>query len=236
MTGSTTDQGLVVPVSTDVNDVVTHMASVLGASGLTSGQSGVESRLVKRYLSATDRTTRNPTPATNELSVRADAPGTYEWYNGSAWVALNQRLMATPVNTSSTGTVTSGTTETRDAVLGNYVFTAVAGRTYRVTIAQLIGNSSVANDQYAIRVRDGGAVTPTAASTLIGETVWLCTTGGTGGRSQIPFQRTFTATSGTHTLAMFAVRLSGTGVFTPCSPAVYVGATDVREMYVEDIT
>lgn len=150
--------------------------------------------------------------------------------------SIPRGIMATPASTSSNGTATSGTTETRDAALGNYTFTSAGtGRQYRVVIENLIGNGSVAGDVFQIRVRDGGGSTPTAASTLIAETCWTPIAGsGTASRSAIPFAITFTAASGTRTLSMFVVRTSGTGVFTPLASAGN-GGTAARKMYVEDI-
>lgn len=150
--------------------------------------------------------------------------------------SIPRGIMAAPASTGTNGTATSGTTETRDAVLGDYVFTSAGtGRRYRVVIENLIGNGSVAGDVFQIRVRDGGGSTPTAASTLIAETCWTpISVAGTGSRSAIPFAITFTAASGTRTLSMFAVRSSGTGVFTPLASAGN-GGTAARKMYVEDI-
>lgn len=150
--------------------------------------------------------------------------------------SIPRGIMAAPVGTSTNGTATSGTTETRDAVLGNYVFTSAGtGRQYRVVIENLIGNGSVAGDVFQIRVRDGGGSTPTAASTLIAETCWTPISGtGTASRAPIPFAITFTCASGTRTLSMFAVRTGGTGVFTPLASGGN-GGTAQRKMYVEDI-
>lgn len=150
--------------------------------------------------------------------------------------SIPRGIMAAPVGTSSNGTATSGTTETRDAVLGDYVFTSAGtGRRYRVVIENLIGNGSVAGDTFQIRVRDGGGSTPTAASTLIAETCWTPISGtGTASRAPIPFAVTFTCASGTRTLSMFAVRTGGTGVFTPLASGGN-GGTAQRKMYVEDI-
>jgi hypothetical protein len=92
VTTNTTDQQILLPVNTDLNDVVTHLA---GAVNNGSG-SGIESRLVKRYLSAADRTARNPTPATGELSIRADQlPVSYEYYNGSNWILMHCNVVTT---------------------------------------------------------------------------------------------------------------------------------------------
>ena len=92
MTTLTTDQQILLPVGTDLNDVVTHLtATVNNGSG-----SGIESRLVKRYLSAADRSARNPTPATGEFSIRADQnPPTYEYFNGTNWLLQKCNIVTT---------------------------------------------------------------------------------------------------------------------------------------------
>jgi hypothetical protein len=65
-------------------------------------------------------------------------------------------VAAAPTATASRGTASSGTTETRDAVLGDYVFTGEAGRYYQVFYNGLILSSSVAADIYQVRIRNGG--------------------------------------------------------------------------------
>src|SRR6185503_6906729 len=43
-------------------------------------------------------------------------------------------IVAVPITTSSNGTTTSGTTSTKDAVLGDYTFDALAGVRYKVSL------------------------------------------------------------------------------------------------------
>ena len=146
-------------------------------------------------------------------------------------------ILASPINTGSAGTATVGTTDTMDTVLGTYQFTAVTGRRYRVVMANLFGNGSVAGDVFAVRIRDSGsASTPTTASPAVVDNAWTPMAAGTTGRSAIPMVETFVASSsGTHTLAFFAQRSTGTGVFTPVSPATFGGTmTGVRKLWVED--
>jgi hypothetical protein len=158
------------------------------------------------------------------------------WDGSSSWIQYRSKsargLMATIVSTSSSGTSTSGTTDTRDAVLGNYVFTSEStARQYRVTMEGLNPSSSVSGDKYLLTVKDGGGSTPTSASTVIAGTGWNARA--TGGASQDTWllQGTFTASAGTHTLSFFAQRQSGTGVFTPVAFSVAAP----RKIYVEDI-
>lgn len=86
MTTQTSDQGLVIP------DYPEQADGPLDFYQFATG--GLESRLVKRYANATDRTTRNPTPQANEFSVRADAPGILEYWSGSAWVSTSSYALS----------------------------------------------------------------------------------------------------------------------------------------------
>lgn len=158
----------------------------------------------------------------------AGSPGTFQPVGG--W----QSLMAVPTTTTSNSTTTSGTTDTIDAVLGNYQFTAIAGRRYRVIAANQFGNGSVAGDVFAVRVRNSGsASTPTTSSTAVIDTGWVTApTTGSSGRTAIPMEDTFiAASSGTQTLALFMQRVSGTGLFNAVTPAATTGA---RKLWVED--
>lgn len=160
------------------------------------------------------------------VCTSAGTPGTWAPVGGA------QSLMAVPITTASASTTTSGTTDTIDAVLGNYQFTAVSGRRYRVVAANMFGNTSVNGDTYAVRVRDSGsASTPTTASTAVIDTGVTLATAGSAGRIAIPMEDTFiSGSSGTHTLALFAQRVSGTGVFNAVAPP----GTGVRKLWVED--
>lgn len=135
-------------------------------------------------------------------------------------------LMATPASTSTDGTATSSTTDTRDAVLGNYTFTALASRRYRVMCTGTL-NGSVANDRFLLNVRDGGASTPTGGvSTIVATGSMLTFVIASNGRQNFVLTNTFTPSAGTRTLALFVARFNGTGIGTP---------TGTRELYVEDI-
>lgn len=76
MSTISTNQQLTLPVNGDLGDVPTIFVNY---------NTGVENRLVQRFLSATDRGTRNTAPNEGELSYLRDTKN-YEWYNGSAWV------------------------------------------------------------------------------------------------------------------------------------------------------
>jgi hypothetical protein len=147
---------------------------------------------------------------------------TVETYNGTAWAGLPGGTMGTPTSSSTNGTSTSGATETRDAVLGNYTFTAVAGRRYRVFVDGLVVAPGTVGDLIGARVRNGGASTPTAASTLVASTQVVMTSAGLG----VTLANTFVPGAGTVTLSLFLVRASGTGIAQP---------QNFRELYAVDM-
>lgn len=223
MTTTTTDQGLILPAASDPDNVPTSF---------TSYNTGVETRLIKRYLSSADRTARNPTPATYELSILAST-GALEMYDGSAWThpfpSMPRGVMATRVTTSSNITTGSGAsiTEVRDTALGNYVFTSAGTtRLYRVIVEGARIQNDTASVLNSLKVRDGGGSTPTSASTLIGESTIGQTMTAGASQTTIPVIYTFTASAGTHTLGLFLNSSSNTGQRT---------LTGARAMYVEDI-
>lgn len=141
--------------------------------------------------------------------------------------ALFDKIMAPPTTTSSTGTASSGTTDTMDAVLSTYTFTAVAGRRYRATLSGCIMVGSVTGDTYWVRIRDGGVSTPTGASPAVAETRFYASNTSGSGQIGLPgLSGTFTPAAGTRTLAVFVQRTVGTGSGQPLGN---------RELYVEDI-
>ena len=159
--------------------------------------------------------------------------GTIEAYLLALTSTMGQGILGIPAATTSTGTATSGTTETLDAVLGTYQFNVVSGRRYQVVIDGLLGNGTVAGDVFGLRIRNSGSSSaPTSASTVVAESAWYCTGVGSAGRSGNSFTGTFLAgANGTNTIGFFAVRISGTGVYTPVSG--FSGAA--REMYAVDL-
>lgn len=149
MTTLTTDQGLILPTAGDSANVPTTINALIQSPASSS----VESRLVKRYLSAADRTSRNPTPQTGELSFRADGPA-YEWYNGSAWTDLQKGYVSESVRQ-----VGSGTFTTTETILDTITFTAIAGLRYKLT---WIGNGQdtvVENVEFRMRYLAGPTLT-----------------------------------------------------------------------------
>lgn len=157
--------------------------------------------------------------------------GTLEAYLLALTNTMGQGIQAIPVSTSSGGTMTSGATETFDAVLGTYQWNAVAGRRYMVFVNNLLGGATVTGDLYELRVRNSGSSSaPTTSSTVVAFTQWYCPVNGGPGQTGIQLQGSFLApTSGTNTIQMSAQRVAGTGVFTPVSGAF------TREMFVVDL-
>jgi len=132
-----------------------------------------------------------------------------ETYGGVGAVGAT---MGTPTATGTNGTATSSTTDTRDAVLGNYTFTALAARRYRVILDGARANTTVSGDQVVFNIRNGGASTPTAASPgVIASRILLAVTGGPG-QISLPMSGSFVPGAGTVTLSLFVQRGSGTGV------------------------
>jgi hypothetical protein len=78
----TTNQGLIVPDGTDNANVPLTFTDFVTTAG-----SGVENRLVQRYLSVADRTARNPAPNEGELSYLSDV-NRYDSFTGSVWTPL----------------------------------------------------------------------------------------------------------------------------------------------------
>jgi len=134
-----------------------------------------------------------------------------------ALVISQHTLPTTPAGTSSNGTITSGTTETRDAVLGNYSFTALAGVRYRVWLLNAGHQPTVSGDRFSCRVRyTTNGATPTASDTMAGTDTTFITVGTSGSQNfVVPHITTFVPGAGTITLAVFYVRIAGTGTVTP---------------------
>jgi hypothetical protein len=153
---TTTNQGLIVADPSDVNDVPASFTELL--SGGVTPSAGLESRLVQRYLSAVDRTARNPTPNEGELSYLADT-NIYEFYDGAAWALLVKGYI-----TDSTRVVNSAGVTTTETVIDSVTFTAVAGQRYKLTWNSNI-RSSVVNDTGRVIFRwTPGAVASTAGT------------------------------------------------------------------------
>lgn len=137
-------------------------------------------------------------------------------------------VLGTPKTSALDGTASTLTNEVRDAVLGDYVFTAVAGHWYEIVYTGALANMSAANSRMATRIRDGGASTPTTGSPLVGETTNYCVETGTAGRNSIRLGgRVSQFTSGIHTLSLFTISLdSATSTQVP-------DTVGLRQLYVK---
>jgi len=157
--------------------------------------------------------------------------GTLEAYLLALTSTMGQGIQAAPVSTVSNGTSTSATTETFDAVLGNYQFSAVAGRRYMVILNNLVNGATVTADLYNLRIRNSGSSSaPTTSSTIVAYTQWYCPVNGGPGQTGIQLQGSFiAAANGTNTLGFSAQRAAGTGVYTPLSGGI------ARELFVVDL-
>lgn len=120
----TADQGLIIPNSSDNDNVPLSVSDY---------NTGVESRLVKRYASVADRTARNATPTEGELSYLLDL-NRFDFYSGAAWTTLQSSLVAQPITVTvktATESVVSSTTMQND---NDFFFSAAASSTYKVEL------------------------------------------------------------------------------------------------------
>lgn len=123
------------------------------------------------------------------------------------WINARTPVFATSGTASTGGT----TTELKDTNVGDVTITvASATDWYRVTYACMI-NSTVSLDLIIVRVRDGGASSPTNTSPVVGQAQdFVQAAGGPGQRTVNAISlRQFTV--GTHNLAPFYVRAVGSG-------------------------
>lgn len=160
------------------------------------------------------------------VCTAAGTPGTWQAVGGG------QGIVAAPTASSASGTPSSGTTETFDAVLGTYSFNVVSGRRYRVILDNMNLSGSIAGDLYTLRIRNSGSSSPpTTSSTTIAAGNWLCNTAGGPGTTEAFLTGTFLAgATGSNVIEFSTQRIAGTGVVTPFS----AGGLN-RSLYVEDI-
>lgn len=143
----TTNQGLELPDGTDNANVVLAM---------TNYNTGVESRLVQRYLSIADRTARNPTPFEGEQSWLADL-NIFEYYlTPTGWLPLipdyDYASSTTLFGSSSTAYTTVGAT-----VIG-VTLTAPASGVLRVGFSALLNQAGAAESAFIAPQLNAGAV------------------------------------------------------------------------------
>lgn len=139
-------------------------------------------------------------------------------------------IVAPPIATASSATATSGATDTKDVVIGDYTFTAIANRRYVCRLGSMLISSGTANDLFQIRIRNGGASSPTNASTTVAGTQAFVGVAGGPGQAGTPALGGFSLAAGTATLGLFLARVAGTG------PGTLVAAVGLnRELWVEDV-
>lgn len=207
MTTLTTDQGIILPSAGDNANGPTAFAAAIS----TPAASSIESRLVKRYLSAADRTSRNATPQTGELSFRADGP-IYEWYNGTAWIDLQKGYVS-----DSTRVVNSAGFTTTETVTDSITFTAVAGLRYKLTFTGWV-QSTIANDLVQVRFRYQAGAALTAAGTQFASQQPNCDIAGRG--TEIVIIKPITGiAAGQTTIGVTMVRSAGTGTISSAGSA-----------------
>jgi len=186
-------------------------------------------RLNMRFATTAARDAAIPAPVEGMYCITGTGATLVRWlYVSAAWFDIRPTgiTMGTPTTTATNGTTSVAATETLDAVLGNYTFTALAGRRYRVAFTGMGPWTSVAGDVFKINIRNGGASTPTAASPLIvTATIPVALSGGSGAPT-VPVLGTFVPGAGTVTLGVFVLRYVGTGTAIP---------TGNRELYVVDL-
>ncbi|HTF08181.1 MAG TPA: hypothetical protein VK659_08420 [Asanoa sp.] len=135
--------------------------------------------------------------------------------------SLPRGIIGAAQATALTGTATTAgasNVEVRDAVLGDYTFTADATRLYVVKYPNVRASVDAAAtpNLVTIRVRDGGAGTPTVASPMVAEgQARLVATGGPGQASIYVESIPLTFSTGTHTLGAFIVAATAAGTVTP---------------------
>jgi hypothetical protein len=137
-------------------------------------------------------------------------------------------VIATPTSTNSTGSVTSGTTETFDTVLGYYQASLIAGRRYMAVMNGYVAGGTAAADLFDIRIRNSGSSSnPTTSSTIVAMTQFYVSATGGPGQVTVYIQASFLApATGLNTFGVSAQRIVGSGTLTPFSSGV------PRELYV----
>lgn len=156
-----------------------------------------------------------------------------------AAIEASQGVQGTPASTSSNSTTYPANTagvagaETRDAVLGNYVFTALASHRYHAVFENARCGGNGANTLLTTNIRNGGASTPTNASTLIASTVSDLRVAGGQGIIGVPTcSGMFTPGAGVQTLSIFGQMQGTTAVG---SSNHFTTAPALRSLYVEDM-
>lgn len=198
----TTNQGLILPDGTDNANVPLTFTDFVTTAG-----SGMENRLVQRYLSAADRLARNAAPNEGELSWLNDTDR-YEFYTGAVWAPLNKGFVADATRSSSTAGFTNV-----EIVTDSFSFTS-GGPTiiYKLSFVGSV-QSTIANDLAQARFRWQTGGTLTTAGTQFATITINCDVAGRG--ASVTFFKTVTGIpAGTASIGVTMVRNAGTGTLT----------------------
>lgn len=135
--------------------------------------------------------------------------------------AAGNKLLASELNalpqvvdiakTVTDGTISSGTTDTLDAIMGTIQIVADGNTNYEISLRNaFIAASGSGVDHCLARIRDGGASTPTSASTEIA--LWPFQPNGVSslGQEGAVLSVVVTPSAGTHTYGCFIQRSGGT--------------------------
>lgn len=203
---NTSDQAIPIPIVGDNANVPVSIGALMGANPTTgaSSNAALESRLVKRYASAADRTARNPSPATGELSWRADLPG-YEYYTGSAWTALSAKGFLTEA----TDTTSNVSTTTVEVVSTSIQFSGILGNRYKVSYAG-VSESNTAGDISTLRLRWKTTAVVDISGTIFATNNKTAAAGGKGDAFSL-FGTFIPLSTGTVTVVATIQRILGTG-------------------------
>lgn len=164
----TSNQGLIIPDPTDLNDVPASVNELITGGGTPAN--GLENRLVQRYLSSVDRTARNPTPFEGELSYLIDV-NRYDTYTGSTWLPLYAPATFLYTPASFTGVVSTSYTTAGGAIVGTTFVVPQSGQV-RVDWSALIDNTLTTATSYVSpqlntgNVVAGGAPIVASADTI----------------------------------------------------------------------
>lgn len=148
----TTDQGLILPDGPDNANVPLTFTDFVTTAG-----SGIENRLVKRYLSVADRTARNPAPNEGELSYLNDL-NRYETFEPSSasWIPLYSNAVA--FDATSFTTTSAAFTTVGGALVGGTVVVPASGMIEVVFRGDLDHSSATGQTHIAPQLNAGAVV------------------------------------------------------------------------------
>lgn len=169
MPTTTSNQGIPLPIDGDTADNPTIFLS---------SQTTVESRLVMRFTTEADRTTRVPVPVEGMVS-HTSTDDRYEGYDGTNWISLYRRSMFAYVRKTADETVNNSTALQNDDHL--LVALPTAG-TFGFQMVLFYDSSTTADFKAAFTMPAGatmlwGGVGPaTTAGSSVGDGQFLTTT------------------------------------------------------------